>query len=250
MMRARIPLVGLAIAACTSACVGSGDLPAQVSGQIVGDDESPIGPGLVLIERGKVHEGSYQTGALIGPDGRWTAKLSEGGTWGLHLFYNETYTYLPVEITIDDHQQVVLSSTQVAWGSWMDLTGQPTWPDQPADANLIRMPFDDNLDDNPSIKSVNMAYRGQDLLDITLDVDDPNGDLSRMILAYDPATHNGFALSPPGPPDAQGNYPNGIYTLTVFVEDVHVPGQSKWYFIVSDNLCNNSPISVVTMPSR
>jgi len=246
-MMARIAAVVVALA--LGGCVGSGELPASVSGQIVGDDERPIGPGLVLVEKGMVHQGTYQTGALIGEDGRFTAELSEGGTWGLHLFYNETYTYLPLEITIEDHQQVVLLSTQINWGTWMEITGEPTWPDQPSDATLVRMPADDNLADNPVMKSITMEYRGE-LMDITIEVDDPDSDLSRMILAYDPTTKNGFALSPPGPPDARGNYPNGTYTLTVFVDEAHIPGVSQWYFIVSDNLCNNNPIQIVTMPAR
>jgi hypothetical protein len=249
MMTRTVALVS-AMVAPTAACVGSGEVPAQVSGQIVGDDERPIGPGLIMVEKGKVHEGSYQTGAIIGEDGRFTVVLSEGGTWGLHLFYDETYTYLPVEIEIEDHQQIVLQSTQINWGSWMDLTGQPTWPDQPADANLVRMPLDDNLDDNPVLESVTMAYRGAELMDITLEVNDPDQDMSRMILAFDPATRNAFALSPPGPPDERGNFPNGTYMLTVFVEDVHVPGESEWHFILSDNLCNNTPVVIATMPAR
>ncbi len=240
----------VAFAAALAGCVGSGDVPTQISGQIVGDDGSPIGPGLVLIERGKVHQGSYETGALIGPDGRFTAPLGSGGTWGIHLFYNETYTYLPLEVTIADHQQIVLLSSQISWGIWMDLTGQPTWPDQPSDSTLVRMPFDDNLNDNPVLKNVTMSYRGAELMDITAEVNDPNGDLSRMILVYDPTTRNGFAMSPPSPPDARGNYPNGIYTLTVFVDEAHVPGESPWHFIVSDNLCNNTPVQIYTMPAR
>jgi hypothetical protein len=30
----------------------------------------------------------------------------------------------------------------------------------------------------------------------------------------------------------------------------HQPGSSVWYFVVSDNLCNNSPILTLTMPPR
>ena len=232
------------------ACVGSGEVPASVSGQIVGDDERPIGPGLIMVEKGMVHQGAYRTGGIIDEDGRFTVELDEGGIWGLHLFYNETYSYLPLEITIDNNEQVYLLSTMVAWGSWLEITGEPTWPDQPDDTRLIRMPFDDNLADNPVLSDVTMTYRGTDLLDITAEVSDPNDDLSRMILAFDTATGNGFAMSPPSAPDPQGNYPDGTYTLTVFVEEAHVPGESTWHFIVSDNLCNNTPVLIETMPAR
>lgn len=247
-MSLRSSLIVITLIAVGTGCVGSGNIDASVSGQIVGDDERPLGPGLVLVEKGNVHEGAYQTGALIDENGRFNATLSDGGTWGLHLFHDD-YTYLPLEITIEPNQQVVLTSLMVAWGDWMDITGEPTWPDQPSDSRLIRMPLDDNPDDNPVLGDVSLSYNGE-LLEITAEVNDPDNDLSRMILAYDPATGNGFALNPPSPPDAQGNYPNGTYSLSVFLEDVHVPGESTWYFVVSDNLCNNSPIRTITMPPR
>jgi hypothetical protein len=243
------PAGPLTVLVLVAGCVGSGDVPAQVSGRIVDDAELPAGPGLVMIEKGPVQQGSFQIGALIDADGRFTAELTEGGTWGLHIYYNETYTYLPVEITIDDHQQVVLLNNMISWGTWLDLTGQPTWPDQPDDATLIRMPFDDNLADNPSIGDITMSYRnGGELIDVTVDAADPDGDLSRMILAYDLTTGAGLAMSPPAPPDPDGNYPSGVYSLTVFVDPAHVPGQSQWQFIAVDHLCNNSPIYTFTMP--
>jgi len=230
-------------------CVGSGDVPTQLSGQIVGIDDRPLGPGLVLLEKGPVHEGAYERGALIVDQGRWTAELSSGGTWGIHLFHDD-YTYLPAEVTIDENQQVVLTSTNVAWGNWMDLTGQPTWPDQPADSTLVRMPFDDNFDDNPVIESISMEYVDAELMRVTVEVSDPDDDLSRMILAYDSATGGGHALNPPGPPDGLGNFPNGTYQTTVFLDERHRSGETLWHFIVSDNLCNNSPITRVAMPPR
>ena len=239
----------LAALISATGCVGSGAVSNQLSGHIVGESERPIGPGLVMIERGKVHEGAYELGTLIGPDGRFTTQLPSGGTWGIHLFH-DVYQYLPMEITVDDHQQVVLTNMMVAWGVWLDLTGLPTWPDQPADATLIRMPWDDNVNDNPTLSNIEMKYASDSLMEITADVDDPDGDLSRMILAHDPATGAGYAMNPPAPPDDQGNYPSGTYSLKVFLDERHRPGESKWYFVVSDNLCNNTPIIEVTMPPR
>lgn len=239
----------LAVAAVAAGCVGSGEVTPAVSGAIVGVDEQPLGPGLVMIERGKIHEGAYQYGADIGLDGRFTVDLAEGGIWGIHLFHDD-YTYLPIEIEIGEHQQVVLTSMDVAWGNWLDQTGEPTWPDQPSDATLIRMPWDDNFDDNPVIDDIAMSYLDDDIMEITMDVRDPDGDLSRMVLASDTVTGAGFALNPPSPPDSLGNYPDGIYKVTVFLDDRHEPGVTEWRFILSDNLCNNSPILTRTMPPR
>jgi len=230
-------------------CVGSGEVTASVSGQIVGGDERPLGPGLVLVERGPVHAGAYETGALIYENGKFNVQLSSGGTFGIHIFHDE-YSYLPAEITIDDHQQVIMTSLMVAWGVWMDLTGLPTWPDQPTDATLIRMPWDDIKEDNPIFEDISIGYGAGDLIEITADVTDPQNDLSRMVLAYDEATGGGYAMNPPSAPDEQGNYPNGRYTLKAFIDERHEPGESKWYFVVSDNLCNNTPIVTLTLPPR
>jgi hypothetical protein len=238
-------LAGALSALC--ACVGSGDLPARLSGQIVGANDLPLGPGLVLVERGKVHAGTYEGGGLIDAEGKFSVPLPRGGTWGIHLFHND-YSYLPVEVTIDLHQEVVLTNLMVAWGVWTDQTGLPTWPDQPDDTRLVRMPVDDTQTDNPVLSDIHMTYPIEGMLQITAKVFDPNSDLSRMVLVYDEATGAGYALNPPSPPDAKGRYPNGVYTLKLFLDPAHVPGKSVWHFVVSDNMCNNSPIIPITMP--
>lgn len=237
------------LAALLPGCVGSGDLQERVSGQIVGEDGKPLGPGLIMVERGPVHAGAYETGGLIDAQGRFSVDLDGGDTYGLHLFHS-TYQYLPLEITIADHQQVVLTSMMVAWGVWMDLTGQPTWPDQPSDATLIRMPVDEDSADNPVIEDIKFTWTSNEVMEITAKVSDPDHDLSRMVLAYDPATRGGYALNPPSSPDSEGNYPDGVYKLKVFVDERHIPGKSQWHFIVSDNMCNNPPLVIKTMPKQ
>lgn len=238
----------LALALLATGCVGSGDVPTTLSGQIVGFDGEYLGPGLVLIENGPVHDGAYQFGALIDEGGRFTVDLSGGGTWGIHIFRDD-YSYLPLEVTIDAHQQIVLTSMMVQWGTWMDLTGEPTWPDQPADQTLIAMPWDDNEEDNPDLLDYSIGWDG-DYLAITADVEDPQGDLSRMILLHDEVTGGGYAMNPPGPPDSDGNYPNGTYKLTLPRDERHVPGESRLYLVISDNLCNDSDIEIITIPTQ
>ncbi len=230
-------------------CVGTGELEASVSGQIVGIDYGALGPGLVLIETGAIHEGAYQYGAYIGDDGRFTRYLPVGGEYGLHLFA-DGYQYLPIGIEIDDNQQVVLTSTMVAWGVWMDLTGQPTWPTQPSDDRLIRMPWDDIVEDNPVIDEVSIEWLDSETLQLTAEVWDPDGDLSRMILAYDHTTGAGMTLNPPGPPDSRGDYPDGTYTAMALVDAEHVRGESLWSFVVSDNMCNDTKIWEMVLPER
>lgn len=239
--------MALAVALSMTACVGSGDVPTRISGRMVGEDERPIGPGLVLLERGHVHEGKYARGGRIDESGHFEIEIPDAGVWGIHIFHDD-FSYLPAEFVIEPNQQLVLTSPMVAWGDWMDRTGLPTWPDQPADPALIRMPADEDPADNPTLRDLKMTWEDSELLTITVVAEDPDNDLSRMILGHNTATGEGFALNPPAAPDASGKFPNGTYTLQVYRDERDRPGESLWFFIVSDELCNNSPILEATLP--
>lgn len=241
-------MIGAALCAVlATGCVGSGDVATRLSGQIVGIDGKFLGPGMAMFELGRVHEGSYKRGALIDEDGRFTVELPEGGTWGIHLF-KDGYQYLPLEVTIGTHQQVILTSMMVQWGIWMDLTGQPTWPDQPTDQTLIGLPFDDLEADNPVLHDVEITWT-DDYLSVTAEVSDPDGDLSNMILLHDPATGGGYALGPPSAPNAKGEYPDGTYKLLIPRDERHVPEEGVMYLVVSDILCNDTDIWIEPLPA-
>ena len=229
-------------------CVGSGELTARISGQMVGTNEVALGPGLIMIEAGPVHDGAYILGGHVDEAGRFSVDLPGAGTYGLHLFV-DGYQYLPAEIEVTEHQQVVLTSPMIAWGVWMDLSGQHSWPTQPDDATLTRMPEDETVEDNPVLESVSLAWNG-DILEVTADVSDPDDDLSRMVLMWDETTDAGYALVAPGPPDNRNNFPQGTWDTSFFADERHVPGESMLRFVVSDNLCNDSPILYLPLPER
>lgn len=237
------------LGACLGGCVGSGDLPIRVSGQIVDEHEAPLGPGLVLVESGQVHAGTYVLGTPIDEDGRWELELPAPGAYGLHLF-RDRYQYLPAQIEVEEHQQVILTSMMIDWGTWMDLTGEPAWPSQPTDATLVALPPDDNRADDPQLLDLQLAYDGPNLLEITAEVFDPDEDLSRMVLAWDVATGASFALNPPGPVGPDGLFPNGTYTAKALLDERHEPGVSEWWFVVSDNTCNDTDILKLVLPTR
>jgi len=238
----------LALTALLGGCVGSGEVPARISGQVVGTYEEAIGPGLIMIEAGHVHDGAYVLGAHIDESGRFTVELPGAGLYGLHIFV-DGYQYLPAEIEVQEHQQIVLTSPMIAWGVWMDLTGQHSWPTQPDDATLTRMPEDESPDDNPVLEDMQIAWAG-DVLELTAEVSDPDGDLSRMVLAWDETTGAAYALTPPGPPDDRNNFPDGTWTSSFFSDPEHEPGVSQMRFVVSDNLCNDTDILYLTIPER
>jgi hypothetical protein len=263
-MRTLDPLVLLPIALLLAACPGSGEIGERVSGHIVGEDEQGLGPGIVLIEKGPVHAGSYTQCTTIDESGRWSVDLWHGpGLYGLHLFTEwNGYQYLPVEIDVEPNQQIILTNMMIAWGLWMDLSGQHSWPTQPDDATLTLMPLDEDQSDNPTMHSRAIEYLDAGTISITMDVSDPTDDLSRMQLACNTATGVGMALNPPSPPDAEGNYPEGTYQASALLdldcepeddEDegiCDVPGESLWYFIVSDNMCNDTDVLSLVLPEQ
>lgn len=247
VVRRALPVFAL-LTALVLGCPGSGNIPTRISGQIVGEFQQPLGPGLIMIESGNVHDGAYVQGGEINEQGRFSIDLEYGaGTYGLHLFVDD-YQYVPAEIVIEEHQQIVLTSPMISWGVWMDLTGQHAWPTQPDDATLTRMPTDETLDDNPRLESVSVAWEGE-FLHVVAEVSDPDDDLSRMVLMYDETTGAGYALVPPDGPDERNNYPQGTWEMTIFADEEHEPG-SIMTFVVSDNLCNDTPIVYLHLPER
>lgn len=245
--RSVAPLLAV-LTALLVGCPGDGNIPTQISGQIVDENESPLGPGLIMIESGNVHDGAYILGGHIDASGRFSVELPGAGTYGLHLFVDD-YQYVPAEIEIEEHQQIVLTSPMISWGVWMDLSGQHAWPTQPDDSTLTRMPVDENAADNPLLDSVAVAWDG-DILRITAEVSDPDDDLSRMVLMYDEATGVGYSFVAPGPADDRNNFPQGTWVLDLYGSDLHVPGESMLQFVVSDNLCNDTPLLYVPVPER
>lgn len=250
----------LALLVLLLGCVGTGDLATRLSGQVVGTNEMAIGPGVVMIEIGNVHDGAYCCGGLIDESGRFSIELKPGANrYGIHLFV-DGYQYLPAQIDVLEHQQIILTNPMIAWGVWMDLTGQHSWPTQPDDATLTRMPEDETKDDNPVLEDAQITWDG-DLLVLTAEVTDPDGDLSRMVLAWDETTGASYALTAPGPADDRNNYPNGTWTTDFFAKlelddddppdtKLHEPGVSQIQFVVSDNMCNDTDILYLTIPER
>lgn len=238
----------MTLVAILGGCVGSGEVPPRISGQIVGINDDALGPGLLMVEAGHVHDGAYILGVHIDESGRFSLELPGAGIYGLHLFV-DGYQYLPAEIEVEEHQQIVLTSPMIAWGVWMDLTGEHSWPTQPDDATLTRMPSDETEEDNPVLEAVSLAWDG-DLLRVTAEVSDPDDDLSRMVLMWDETTGAGYGLNWPSAPDDDGNFPQGTWELSLLEDELHVPGESMLRFVVSDNLCNDSPILYLPLPER
>ena len=215
-------------------CLDLGDPPVTVvSGRI------NTSPGVVFVEVGKVHEGIFIRAARIGDDGRFAVPVLTEGTHGFHA-YAEGYIYLPIEIEVGRGLPTTVTQPMVAWEWLCDVSGRCDWVEQSGDGTLLTLAVDDDPSDNPVISNPHVIRAGPGTFQISLDVFDPDGDLSNQILAHHVASGVGIQLNPPGP-IIDGDRPNGTYTATVFLPE-GAPDDGPWQFVAADHLCSNSDI--------
>jgi len=225
------PILGAVLVA---GCVDLGDGPHPgVSGRVTATN------GFVFLERGQVQLGTFERAGLIGPDGRFQVDLPVGGTWGVHLYFDD-YFYLPLQVEVAEDAITPVEQPSIAWGIVRQGVSWAGSGIQPDDRGVLAMIPDDEASDNPSLQGASVALIGEDLFEATVDVFDPNEDLSRQILAGNSATGIGVALNPPSAP-RENMYPNGTYhaVLPVPAEEADT---GTWFFVAADHNCSNSAL--------
>ena len=234
----RVALVALGgVSILLGGCFDLGGAPqTQVVGQL------SVGPGVVVIERGPIYEGTFERGATIGEDGRFTVEISSTGEHGFHAYVND-YIYLPIAIQVEEGVPNRVTQAAVDWDFLCEFAGQCEWVDQPPSPNILTPGLDEDLTNNPEISNAEVLILGGGTAQIGVDVMDPNGDLSNQILVHHVGSGLGVQLNPPGPV-IDGNYPNGRYTATVYVAEGTDPG-GPWQFVAADHECSNSPVLTV-----
>jgi cytochrome c5 len=167
--------------------------------------------GLVMIEKGRLYNKKFKYGGLI-KNGRFSVKVDGGGPYGLHL-YASGYVYFPLGIRVEGGK---------------DNLGHYKLPPNPANSKAPVL-------NNFKFTTEKSGTR------ITVEVSDPNHDLSHQVLALDASTGEAFRMDPPGfvLPFTR-TYPEGIYTL--FYTHSEKIDPQNWYFVAADNKCYNSPV--------
>jgi hypothetical protein len=74
-----------------------------ISGTVITSDGMVVASGVVALERGELHNNEFETGGVIGPDGKFKIPLPAGGPWGLHV-YSEGYLYFPLQVNIKENK--------------------------------------------------------------------------------------------------------------------------------------------------
>ena len=67
------------------------DAVTAITGMMRSQSGQPL-PGLVLLEKGEIHNNRWDRGALVDASGRFRIELAEGGQYGLHA-YSSGYIY-------------------------------------------------------------------------------------------------------------------------------------------------------------
>ena len=182
----------------------------HISGTVLAAEGGSLN-GLVLTEKGRLYNKNFKYGGLI-KNGHFSVKVDGGGTHGLHL-YATGYVYFPLAMRIEEGK---------------DNTGQYKLPPNPATARA------------PVVKNIMFVPEKRGTR-VTLEVTDPDHDLSHQVLALNASTGEGFRMDPPGfvLPFAR-KYPEGIYSL--LYEGSREIDPQNWYFVAADNKCYNSPV--------
>ena len=187
-----------------------------ITGMMRSQSGQPL-PGLVLLEKGEIHNNRWDRGALVDASGRFRIELAEGGQYGLHA-YSSGYIYKPNAVRVETSATLEVEVV---------LVPEPTRANDPVIKRVEFVPSE--------------TRKGKAAI-IKLEVSDPNGDLGPQVLAFNATAGRAFAMAPPRWVwSLKSNYPDGVYQLEVDVSTAPTEPRD-WHFVVADHKCNTTDI--------
>ncbi len=188
----------------------------SVSGTVITSDGMVVASGVVALERGELHNNEFETGGVIGPDGKFKIPLPAGGPWGLHV-YSEGYLYFPMQVRIKEN-------------------GDNEVP--------VVLPVDGTTKDDPQLSDIRFEKRSPGLFRVRMTIRDGNHNLGPQMLAIDGANFKSYRLVPVGGDVAnkKANFPEGKYVSADIKGDLDELDKSKWFFVAADHQCSNGVI--------
>ena len=187
-----------------------------VSGTVITSDGMVVASGVVALERGELHNNVFETGGVIGSDGKFKIPLPSGGPWGLHV-YSEGYLYFPLQITLKENQENEVP---------------------------VVLPLDSTTKDDPRLSDIRFEQRGADRFRVRMTVRDGNDNLGPQILAIDGRNYRSYRLVPTGGDVAnkKADFPQGDYVSPDIRGDLDKLDKSQWFFASADHQCSNGAI--------
>ena len=192
------------------------DAVTAITGMVRSQSGQPL-PGLVLLEKGEIHNNRWDRGALVDASGRFRIELAEGGQYGLHA-YSSGYIYKPNAVRVETGATLEVEVV---------LVPEPTRANDPVIKRVEFVPSE--------------TRKGKAAI-IKLEGSDPNGDLGPQVLAFNAAAGRAFAMAPPGWVwSLKSNYPDGVYQLEVDTSKAPTDPRD-WHFVVADHKCNTTDV--------
>ena len=192
------------------------DAATEITGTVRSQSGQPLA-GLVLLEKGEIHNNRWDRGALVDTAGRFRINLAEGGQYGLHV-YSNGFIYKPNAVRVETDKTLEVEVV---------LVPEPTRANDP----VIK-----GIEFGPSETS-----KGTVMI-VKMDVWDPNGILGPQVLAFNAATGRAFAMAPPRWVwSLKSNYPDGVYHLEVDISKSPLEPRD-WHFVVANHKCNTTDI--------
>ncbi len=207
--------VSFALWLVTQAFPPGADAATVIAGIVRTQSGQPLS-GLVLLEKGEIHNNRWDRGALVDASGRFRIELAEGGQYGLHA-YSSGYLYKPNAVKVESDKTLEVEVV---------LVPEPTRANDPV---IKRVEF-----------VTSETRKGR--VTIKMEVTDPNGDLGPQVLAFDAATGRAFTMAPPRWVwSLKSNYPDGVYQLEVDTSKA-LTDPRDWHFVVADHKCNTTDV--------
>lgn len=187
-----------------------------VSGKVVTSDGRVVASGAVALEKGDLHNNAFLAGGAIGPDGTFKIPLPSGGPWGLHV-YSEKYIYFPLQI-------------QVAADVDNDIP--------------VILPVDGTTADDPGISNIRFKKISDRVIQISMQVHDPDNNLGPQMLAIDSKRFRSYRLVPEDGDleDKKADFPNGEYVSPFIPVALDEEDLKDWLLVVADHQCSNGVI--------
>jgi Carboxypeptidase regulatory-like domain len=192
------------------------DARSVITGTVRSKAGQPLA-GLVLLEKGEIHNNVWHGGALVDANGRFRIELAAGGQYGVHV-YASGYIYAPQAVRVEADKTLELSVT---------LVPEPTRANDPTIKGAGFFPWE--------------ARQGR-VSFVKLEVGDPNDDLGPQVMAFNAATGQAYAMQPPRRVrDLKANFPQGVYQLEIDTSRAPL-NPRDWHFVVADHQCNTTDI--------
>ncbi|MEJ2639536.1 MAG: cytochrome c [Desulfosarcinaceae bacterium] len=187
-----------------------------VSGKVATADGKIVASGAVALEKGELHNNAFQAGGAIAADGTFKVPLPSGGPWGLHV-YSEKYIYFPLQIQVRE--------------------------DQDNEVPVV-LPVDATATDDPHISNIRFNEISAEVIQVSMQVTDPNKNLGPQMLAIDTKRFRAYRLLPHDG-DLQNwkaSFPEGEYVSPNIPLERGAVDPGAWLFVVADHQCSNGVV--------